>query len=44
VLLHDARRAKPMRPEPVVEGTALLLEELARRGLRSAGLSAMLQS
>jgi peptidoglycan/xylan/chitin deacetylase (PgdA/CDA1 family) len=44
VLLHDARRAKPMRPEPVVEGTALLLEALERRGLRSAGLSAMLQS
>jgi hypothetical protein len=33
-----------MRPEPVVEGTALLLEALEQRGLRSAGLSAMLQS
>ena len=44
VLLHDSRRAKPMRPEPVVEGTALLLDELARRGLRSVGLSGMLQT
>ena len=42
VLLHDSRRAKPMRPEPVVGGTALLLGELARRGLRSVGLSEML--
>jgi peptidoglycan-N-acetylglucosamine deacetylase len=44
VLLHDSRRAKPMRPEPVVGGTALLLDELARRGLRSVGLSGMLQA
>ena len=44
VLLHDSRRAKPMRPQPVVEGTALLLDELAVRGLRSVALSEMLHS
>jgi peptidoglycan/xylan/chitin deacetylase (PgdA/CDA1 family) len=42
VLLHDSRRAKPMDPEPVVEGTAILLDEIKRRGLRAAGLSEML--
>ena len=42
VLLHDSRRAKPMRPQPVVEGTGLLLEALAGRGLRSVGLREML--
>lgn len=44
VLLHDSRRAKAMRPEPVVGGTELLLGELARRGLRSVGLSEMLHA
>jgi peptidoglycan/xylan/chitin deacetylase (PgdA/CDA1 family) len=39
VLLHDARRAKPMPPEPVLGGTALVLEELERRGLRSRTVS-----
>jgi peptidoglycan/xylan/chitin deacetylase (PgdA/CDA1 family) len=42
VLLHDSRRAKPMDPEPVVEGTAILLEELGRRGLRAASIRDML--
>jgi len=42
VLLHDSRRAKQMNPEPVEQGTALLLEELARRGLRAVGIQEML--
>ena len=44
VLLHDSRREKPMNPEPVVGGTALLLEELERRGLRAVGLRGMLEA
>ena len=44
VLLHDSRREKPMNPEPVVGGTALLLEELGRRGLRAVGLRGMLET
>jgi hypothetical protein len=43
VLLHDSRRAKPMRPEPVCEATAILLSEIARRGLRSVPVSDMLR-
>jgi peptidoglycan/xylan/chitin deacetylase (PgdA/CDA1 family) len=43
VLLHDSRRAKPMRPEPVVGGTALLLDELSRRGLRAVPIREMLE-
>jgi peptidoglycan/xylan/chitin deacetylase (PgdA/CDA1 family) len=35
VLLHDSRRAKPMDPEPVTGATAILLEEIDRRGLRA---------
>jgi len=31
-----------MNPEPVEQGTALLLEELARRGLRAVGIQEML--
>jgi len=42
VLLHDSRREKPMRAEAVEGGTALLLEELERRGLRSIGVRAIL--
>jgi peptidoglycan/xylan/chitin deacetylase (PgdA/CDA1 family) len=42
ILLHDSRRAKPMDPEPIVEGTAILLEEIERRGLQTASLSGML--
>ena len=42
VLLHDSRRAKPMNPEPVAGATALLLEELQRRGLRSRAVSDIL--
>jgi peptidoglycan/xylan/chitin deacetylase (PgdA/CDA1 family) len=41
-LLHDARRAKPMDPEPVTGATALLLEEIERRGLRAAAVSDIL--
>jgi peptidoglycan-N-acetylglucosamine deacetylase len=36
VLLHDSRRAKPMDPEPVIGATAVLLEEVERRGLKLA--------
>jgi peptidoglycan/xylan/chitin deacetylase (PgdA/CDA1 family) len=36
VLLHDSRRAKPMDPEPVIGATAILLEEIERRGLKLA--------
>jgi peptidoglycan/xylan/chitin deacetylase (PgdA/CDA1 family) len=39
VLLHDSRRAKAMRPEPVLGGTALLLDELERRGLRARAVT-----
>jgi peptidoglycan/xylan/chitin deacetylase (PgdA/CDA1 family) len=42
VLLHDSRRAKPMDPEPVAGATAILLEEIGRRGLRATGLSDIL--
>ena len=42
VLLHDSRREKPMEPEPVVGGTALILEELAARDLRAVPLHEML--
>ena len=42
VLLHDSRRAKPMNPEPVVGGTALILEEFRRRDLQPVGVREML--
>ena len=42
VLLHDARRAKPMDPGPVAGATAILLDELERRGLRAAAVGDML--
>lgn len=42
VLLHDSRRAKPMNPEPVTGATALLLEEIERRGLRSRAVGDIL--
>jgi peptidoglycan-N-acetylglucosamine deacetylase len=42
VLLHDARRAKPMDPEPVIGATALLLEEIDARGLHAVSLREML--
>ena len=42
VLLHDARRAKPMDPEPVTGATAILLEEIERRGLRAAAVGDIL--
>jgi len=42
VLLHDSRRALPMRPEPVTGGTALLLDEMECRGLRSVPVSEIL--
>jgi peptidoglycan/xylan/chitin deacetylase (PgdA/CDA1 family) len=35
VLLHDSRRAKPMDPEPVTGATTILLEHMARMGLRA---------
>ena len=35
VLLHDSRRAKPMDPGPVTGATAMLLEEIDRRGLHA---------
>ena len=41
-LLHDSRRAKPMDPEPVTGATAILLEEIERRGLRAAPIGEML--
>ena len=34
VLLHDSRRTKPMNPEPVTGAIAILLDEIATRGLR----------
>ena len=43
VLLHDARRTKPMNPEPVTGATALLLDELARRGLHARSVSDILR-
>ncbi len=43
VLLHDSRRAKPMDPEPVTGATALLLDELRRRGLRSLPFTDMMR-
>jgi peptidoglycan-N-acetylglucosamine deacetylase len=42
VLLHDSRRAKPMDPEPVIGATAILLEEIERRGLRAVSIAAIL--
>jgi peptidoglycan-N-acetylglucosamine deacetylase len=42
VLLHDSRRAKPMDPEPVTGATAILLDEISRRGLRAARLTDIL--
>jgi peptidoglycan/xylan/chitin deacetylase (PgdA/CDA1 family) len=42
VLLHDSRREKAMDPEPVIGATALLLEEIERRGLRAVGVSEIL--
>jgi peptidoglycan/xylan/chitin deacetylase (PgdA/CDA1 family) len=42
VLLHDSRREKPMNPEPVIGATALLLDELADRGLRARAVSDIL--
>jgi len=43
ILLHDARREKPMNPEPVTGATALLLEELARRELRPRAVSEIIR-
>jgi peptidoglycan/xylan/chitin deacetylase (PgdA/CDA1 family) len=42
VLLHDARRAKPMDPEPVTGATAILLDEIERRGLRAVAVGDIL--
>ena len=42
MLLHDARRALPMTPEPVTGATALLLDELGRRGLQALPVSDIL--
>ena len=42
VLLHDARRALPMKPDPVTGATALLLDELGRRGLQALPVSDIL--
>jgi peptidoglycan/xylan/chitin deacetylase (PgdA/CDA1 family) len=42
VLLHDSRRAKPMDPEPVTGATAILLEEIERRGLRAVPVGEIL--
>jgi peptidoglycan/xylan/chitin deacetylase (PgdA/CDA1 family) len=42
VLLHDSRRAKAMDPEPVTGATAILLEEIDRRGLRAVPVSDIL--
>jgi peptidoglycan/xylan/chitin deacetylase (PgdA/CDA1 family) len=44
VLLHDSRREKPLNPEPVEGGTALVLEELKERDLRAVGVRGILQS
>jgi peptidoglycan/xylan/chitin deacetylase (PgdA/CDA1 family) len=43
VLLHDSRRTKPMNPEAVTGATALLLEELARRGLRPRSVNEIMR-
>jgi peptidoglycan/xylan/chitin deacetylase (PgdA/CDA1 family) len=43
VLLHDSRRAKPMNPEPVTGATALLLEEIAHRGLHARPVSGIMR-
>jgi peptidoglycan/xylan/chitin deacetylase (PgdA/CDA1 family) len=42
VLLHDSRRAKPMDPEPVAGATAILLDEIERRGLRAVPVGEIL--
>ena len=42
VLLHDARRAKPMDPMPVTGATSLLLREISRRGLRAVAVTDIL--
>jgi peptidoglycan/xylan/chitin deacetylase (PgdA/CDA1 family) len=42
VLLHDSRRAKAMDPERVTGATAILLEEIDRRGLRALPVSEIL--
>jgi peptidoglycan-N-acetylglucosamine deacetylase len=42
VLLHDSRRGKSMNPETVVAATALLLDELADRGLRARAVGDIL--
>jgi peptidoglycan-N-acetylglucosamine deacetylase len=41
-LLHDARRAKQMDPEPVTGATAILLEEIDRRGMRAVPVTDIL--
>jgi peptidoglycan-N-acetylglucosamine deacetylase len=42
VMLHDARRAKPMDPERVTGATAILLEEIDLRGLQAVPVSEIL--
>ena len=42
VLLHDARRAKPQDPAPVTGATAILLDEIERRGLRAVAVGDIL--
>jgi peptidoglycan/xylan/chitin deacetylase (PgdA/CDA1 family) len=42
VLLHDSRRQKAMEPDPMIGATAILLEELGRRGLKPATVGEML--
>jgi peptidoglycan/xylan/chitin deacetylase (PgdA/CDA1 family) len=44
VLLHDSRRAKPMKPEPMLGATGILLEELERKDLRPITMTAMLSA
>jgi peptidoglycan/xylan/chitin deacetylase (PgdA/CDA1 family) len=41
-VLHDSRRAKPVKPEPVTGATAILLDALARQGLRARTVSEIL--
>jgi peptidoglycan/xylan/chitin deacetylase (PgdA/CDA1 family) len=43
VLLHDSRREKPMNPVPVTEGTALLLDAIAARGLHAVTVGGMIR-
>jgi hypothetical protein len=43
VLLHDARRAKPIRLEPVVEATSILLDEIRSRGFRPTGVGELMR-